>query len=203
MKKPVFFLCFALVFASCKDSKQPQQNEVNGDTKIYEDFSALLKSYYEEKNKIYPLEATIIGDTRHNDYLPNFLTGEFIQKERKFYSDPKNSFMQFKNNELNENEHFSKQVLLWEYDINLQEPLFKIETPIDQMRSTNLYIDQWASGSGVQPFKTPQDYKNWLKRHNGNLSWMASAKQRMREGTVSGNVLSKPLIISELPQLKS
>ncbi|MGD1998064.1 MAG: DUF885 domain-containing protein, partial [Flavobacteriaceae bacterium] len=45
----------------------------------------LMKDYYEESLEIYPLNSTFQGDTRYNDYLPNFLSNSFIEKEKEFY----------------------------------------------------------------------------------------------------------------------
>ena len=66
-----------------------------------------------------------------------------------------------------------------------------------------MLIGQYASGSSAQPFKTVEDYKNWLRRVDGYLTWMNSAQQRMEEGIKAGNVLPKSLIVKVLPQLKA
>ena len=41
--------------------------------------------YYEERLRLYPMEATMAGDDRYNDQLPNNLTEEFRAAEVAFY----------------------------------------------------------------------------------------------------------------------
>jgi hypothetical protein len=45
----------------------------------------LFSDYYEERLKLYPMEATQAGDNRYNDQLPNNLTEEFRGTETAFY----------------------------------------------------------------------------------------------------------------------
>jgi len=51
-------------------------------------------------------------------------------------------------------------------------------------------MGQLASGEGAQPFKTVQDYENWLVRIQGYLEWLDSAQEKMREGMAIGWVLA-------------
>ena len=43
--------------------------------------------YYEGYLKMFPLEATIQGDNRYNDQLPNAISQDFISKEIGFYTE--------------------------------------------------------------------------------------------------------------------
>jgi len=60
-----------------------------------------------------------------------------------------------------------------------------------------------ASGAGAQPFKTVEDYQNWMQRLNGYIDWLASAEANMRKGMTEGYVLPKSLIVKVLPQLEA
>jgi uncharacterized protein (DUF885 family) len=71
------------------------------------------------------------------------------------------------------------------------------------MWTLQLGMGQYASGTSAQPFKTVEDYKNWIKRLDGYLEWMASAEERMAEGVKAGKVLPKSLIKKVLPQLEA
>jgi len=42
---------------------------------------SIASKYYEGYLKIYPLEATMQGDSRYNDLLSNNISSEFISKE--------------------------------------------------------------------------------------------------------------------------
>lgn len=78
----------------------------------------------------------------------------------------------------------------------------KNQMPIDQMWGFQLTMGQLASGEGAQPFKTVQDYDNWLIRIEGYLDWLHSAQLKMREGIQSGWVLPKSLVLKVVPQLE-
>jgi uncharacterized protein (DUF885 family) len=168
-----------------------------------DDFKNVLDSYYQESLKMFPLNATSAGDNRYNDILPNALSDDFIEKEKAFYKEYKEKISAFDDANLNENDQLSKAVLIWECDINLESLSFEDYTPINQMWTLNLYFGQLASGSSAQPFKTVQDYKNWLKRVDDYLKWFDSAEVQMKKGIAAGNVLPKSLIKKVLPQLKA
>jgi uncharacterized protein (DUF885 family) len=64
-----------------------------------------------------------------------------------------------------------------------------------------LSMGQLASCQSSQPFKTDQDYKNWLLRLNAYITWLDTAENRMKEGIATGNVSPKSLIAKVTPQL--
>ncbi len=75
--------------------------------------------------------------------------------------------------------------------------------PIDQMWSANLFMGQLASGVSSQPFKTVEDYENWLRRVDGYLTWFSSAQENMRTGMGNGYVLPRSLIMKVIPQMQA
>ncbi|HLT32418.1 MAG TPA: DUF885 domain-containing protein, partial [Aquaticitalea sp.] len=199
MKKIAILICVAVLFLACKKDKESEM-----ETGVLSDFEEVLKNYHEETLRMYPINATLAGDNRYNDLLPNVLSNEFRQKEESFYSSYKNKITSFDDNKLNETELLSKKILLWECDINLEKLKFREDlTPINQMWTLQLTIGQFASGTSAQPFKTVQDYKNWIQRLDGYLDWMALAQEHMVDGIKAGNVLPKSLIIKVLPQLSA
>jgi uncharacterized protein (DUF885 family) len=196
MKKILLFsLLLTLTFTSCEKGEKKTTTEA---------FNELLSNYNEESYKLFPLNATFAGDNRYNDQLPNDLTDEFKDNLKSFYSDTKNSLSEFNDVDLSDSEKMSKAVLTWDCDINLERLNFREDlTPINQMWTMNLMFGQLASGSGAQPFKTVEDYNNWLKRVDSYLDWMNSTEERMKEGIELGHVLPKSLIKKVIPQLSS
>lgn len=203
-KNSVIILMLLLVFSACKNESKEKtidqtQNAVNTD------FNKLLENYYEEGLKLNPLNATFSGDTRYNDSFQNFLSDEVISEIKNYYTHYKEEATKFEDSTLSETEKMSKDVLLWECNRNLESLSFKngIYYPIDQMWSVNLLMGQLAGGSSAQPFKTVEDYSNWLKRVDGFVLWLNSAEKRMKEGMTAGYVLPKSLIVKVVPQLKA
>ncbi|MEL0301839.1 MAG: DUF885 domain-containing protein, partial [Flavobacteriaceae bacterium] len=188
MKKAYLLLLTALV--ACNNPK------------TVEDFDAYLEEVYQESLALYRLPSTYLGESRYNDTLPNYLSKEFSAKEIALNEKYKAGLAQFPDDILSEGQRLSKQLMLWEIDIALADKKYlKHLMPLDQMWSFHLSFGQLASGQGAQPFATPQDYRNWLVRVEGYLSWMQSAEDNMREGIEKGWVLPTSLIKKVIPQL--
>ncbi|KQC31440.1 DUF885 domain-containing protein [Flagellimonas eckloniae] len=199
MKKITILILALVVFQSCKEKPKKEESAT-----ISANFSTLLDSYYEDGLKLNPITATLAGDHRYDDVFTNALSDEFEEKAKTHFESYKNKLAAFSDENLTESEQMSKAILDWECDINLNEFNFNADlTPIDQMWSTNLFMGQLASGSSAQPFATVEDYEKWMKRVDGYLKWMSSAKEKMREGMTKGHVLPKSLIKKVLPQLQS
>ncbi|TVZ57114.1 uncharacterized protein (DUF885 family) [Lutibacter sp. Hel_I_33_5] len=200
MKKILFvFLAITTIFTACNQEKKDTA------TTSENTFNQLLIDYNEGKLKLNPLNATFAGDNRFNDVFPNFLTDEYQQRLNDFYKSYKEKLTHFKDENLSESEQMSKVVLEWDCDIALAQASFKNDVlfPVNQMWTVNLNMGQLASGSSAQPFKTVQDYKNWLGRLDGYYNWTQSAVQRMKEGIKTGYVLPTSLIKKVIPQYKS
>lgn len=204
MKKLALLVCIAVLLTACKKDKETPVMDSEMENESSGNFANVLKNYHEETLKMYPMNATSAGDNRFNDQLPNVLSDDFREQERNFYSNYKNQIIAFNDSELSETEQMSKEILLWECEINLERLKYREDlTPINQMWTLQLNVGQWASGTSAQPFVTVQDYKNWLSRLDGYLKWMASAQEKMSEGIKAGTVLPTSLIKKVLPQLQA
>ena len=202
MRKLVILLFITILISSCKKNKE--QTDSNMETEKLGDFAQVLKDYHEETLKMYPINATNAGDNRYNNLFPNFLSEEFRNQEKNFYSDYKNKMSNFNESNLTESERLSMEILLWECEINLERLKYREDlTPINQMWTVQLTMGQFASGSSSQPFKTVEDYKNWIQRLDGYLDWMRLAQERMVDGMKAGQVLPTSLIVKVLPQLET
>lgn len=203
-KNSALILMVLLAFSACKNETKEKEN-FKTDNAVSSNFNKMLDNYYEDGLKLNPLNATFSGDTRYNDSFPNLLSDEHEAELKNYYTSYKDEASRFEDTDLSETEKMSKDVLLWECNINLETLNFKNSTyfPIDQMWSVNLLMGQLAGGSSAQPFKTVQDYNNWLKRVDGFTVWLNTAESRMKEGMAAGYVLPKSLITKVVPQLKA
>ncbi len=170
-----------------------------------EAFKIMLDTYYEDGLKLNPLSATYSGDNRYNDQYPNTLSEAYKSKTKAYYTKYANLLNDFPDSTLSKTEKTSKDILKWECDMALEGFKYKHREfmPIDQMWSPHLTVGQLASGAGAQPFKTVDDYYNWLKRLDGYIEWLNSAKLNMEEGSKNTYVLPKSLIVKVLPQLEA
>lgn len=162
----------------------------------------LLDRYYEDRLKLYPLEATVAGDHRYDDQLPNNITEAYRAQVKGFYTSYLEQLHQYDRNSLSAEEKTSYDVLEWECEINLANLAFPSELlPVNQFESLHLYIGQYAGGTSAQPFNTPKDYDNWLKRLDVFIQWADTAIVNMHKGMAQGYVLPKALIVKLIPQI--
>lgn len=198
MKKLLLFICFiAISLQSCKNG--------NGEISKKDDakLKTLMENYYQERLKLFPMEATMAGDERYNNLLPNSLDDKYIENVKAFFTKYKNELAKFEDPDLSENDKLSKAILTWECDNNLEGLAFREDLmPLNQFTGLHLMIGQFASGSSAQPFKTVKDYNNWLERLSAFNDWVILAEAKMKEGVSKGYVLPKALTLKLIPQLK-
>jgi len=187
-----------LVIASCKESKKdspvPETNEL----------ASFFEQFYEEYLKLFPVSATAIGDNRYNDQLPVTFTDGYNSKVKEFYTRYLDGVGKYNRDELSEKEKISYDVFVYEAKMNLES--FKFPEgyiPFNQFYAMPLYMGQWGSGSGNQPFKTVKDYDNWLKRASAFSAWADSAIIYFQKGINTQWVLPKSIVVKMIPQLRS
>lgn len=194
----LFALCLFISACSTQGTKAPAE------AGHHVSMQPLLKQYYEDQLKLFPLEATQNGDNRYNDQLPNNLTSAFHNRQKLMLQQYLDSLQHYDRNYLSENDRMSYDVLKWELSINLESLQYPEELmPINQFWSLPLTMGQLGSGSGNQPFKTVKDYENWLARVSSFSVWCDTAIANMRKGMASGIVYPKILMERVLPQLSS
>ena len=192
MRTIFFFLLATVLVTSCT-----QQT-------AHEKLHELMQNYHEQTLKMNPIGATFQGDTRYNDYLPNYLDDEVIASQKAFYSETLKKLLSINSNDLNEQDKHSKKILQWECETTLMGMEFPSELlPIDQMWTLQLTMGQLAAGASAQPFTTVTDYTNWLSRVDDYVAWLKSAKTKMKEGIMQDVVLPKSLIRKVVPQLEA
>lgn len=201
LKNTSLLLILTVLATSCTDKKTSQKDN----QAVSATFDSILDNYYEDGLKLNPISATTSGDMRYNDQFPDFLSESYRDSLKSYYERYQDAAEDIDDSALSETEHLSKEILLWECELNLETLTFDKDKymPIDQMWSVNLFMGQLASGAGSQPFKTTQDYENWLKRVDGFLTWMNTAENNMREGMEKGYVLPQSLIRKVIPQMEA
>jgi uncharacterized protein (DUF885 family) len=202
MKKIYTLLCVAALFTACK---QPGAGTSSTEaTSGNKDIAKMFDNYYEDRLKLYPLEATSAGDNRYNDLLPNDGSAEFIKQSHDFYVSYLNKLKGFKREDLNEEDQLSYDIFNYEMGINIAGYEHHFEyMPFNQFSSLPLAFGQLGSGTGAQPFKTVKDYDNWLKRVAAFKVWADTAKANFDKGIKAGDVLPRALVIKTIPQMES
>jgi uncharacterized protein (DUF885 family) len=192
MKKPIsilFCLSFLLLLVNC-------DNKGDG-------FTALTKKYFDDKNKLNPLDATQNGQSQYNDQLQFEMTDSYRKKQALFLAKYKKELAAIDESSLSIEEKNSCEIIKWEIEVGnqlLQQPVNLM--PINQFWGTHLTMGQFAGATGAQPFKTEKDYTNFLKRLDKYAVWIDSAMVYMRKGIKQGAVLPKALTLKIIPQFE-
>ena len=186
-----------ILMISCKKSDIAlPKSEANIDS--------IASKYYEGYLKMYPLEATMQGDSRYNDLLSNNISSEFISKEIEFYTETQKKLKSIEYDDLSDEQKTVYDVLDYTLKDKIERYAYHPELlPFSQFEGLPLDFPLLGSAEGNQPFKTTKDYDNWLKRIDAFVIWMTTAEKNFREGMKQNVVLPKKLVVKMIPQMHS
>ncbi|MEC4003979.1 DUF885 domain-containing protein [Flavobacterium sp. SUN052] len=184
-------ILLSLLFVNCKSEKKTV------------DFKKLTQNYFDDKNALNPLDATLNGQNQYNDQLQLEMTDSYRKKQGEFFSKYENQLSEIDRENLSEEEKNSFDIIKWEVEIgkNLLKQNANL-MPIHQFWGTHLTMAQFAAGESAQPFKTEKDYKNFLTRMDIYSVWLDSAVVYMKKGIEKGVVLPKSLTEKVIPQFE-
>ncbi len=199
MKQYLFIAAVAVLFLACKNNN-PSANNTPGNAQL----AKVMDDYWQERMQLFPLEATGYGDNRYNDRMTITIAESFRDSLGRFYNKSLEAVSKVDSAGLNSNDLVSYRLMKYEMQMGIEGLKYPTHyIPINQFWAFTLDLPQLGSGSGNQPFKTVQDYNNWLKRLAVFPQWVDTAIYNMRKGMASGYVLPKTLAVKILPQLKA
>jgi len=194
IKNILTILFSVLIFGSC-------QNKMKNDSPS-RDIHTLFENYYQDRLKIFPIEASIQGDNRYNNLLPVDISESYRETERNFFRSYLDSLKEYKRESLKTIDQDSYDILRHELEIGLAGLSFNdYLMPINQFSCLTLVFGQMGTGTSFQPFKNAKDYDDFLGRVNGFQAWCDTAISNMRRGMAEGVVQPKILMERVLPQL--
>lgn len=168
-------------------------------------FNAMLDRYYEEYLTLFPIDAAINGDNdpRYEAVWPNDISAEHRTKVVAMCDQYLAELTKVDRAGLSETDRLSHDTLKWSLEIRREgtKQVFPL-MPVNQFSSTHLTFAQMASGSSVHPFKTAQDFENFLSRARGYSDWTDTAIANMREGSAKGLTQPRILMMRVLKQLE-
>ena len=207
MRNLFYLVILVCIIQSCNQSTQT--TTVKGDNK---DLASFFENYYKGRMELYPVESTINGETSHNDQLPAEFTDSYREKIRDFFQNNLNAINKFDRESLNEVDQISYDIFKREMEMTLEGLQYQYaftsvydingHIPFQQFWALPLTLGQMGSGTGSQPFKTVEDYDNWLKRAGAFAAWSDSAIIYFRKGIADGYVLPQKLVIKMIPQMQ-
>ena len=125
----------------------------------------LFEDYFEERLELNPILATMIGDPRYNDQLPNFLTPEYLAEQEAFEKRWLDRLAEIDRESLEGQDRLSYDVFEYQRQLAIEGFRFPGELlPIDQFNNFTSFFAQMGSGESIQPFTTEKDYRDFLSR---------------------------------------
>jgi uncharacterized protein (DUF885 family) len=209
MKHRLIFIMLVLLAFGCKEeTSKVVESEIASIDIIFDD-------YYKFKDRINPIEATKGGNYEYNDYIANYISVDYQKDLIENYTHFLKVLTEFDSSGLSEADLLSMKVMQWDCEVKLEglnndivtmaSPIYNLPSfelmPLFQIQSLHLYVAQLAAGGSVQPFKTVEDYDNWLKRVDDYLSFLDTSISMMKEGMSKNIVLPTVLTHKMIPQL--
>ncbi|MCK0179779.1 DUF885 domain-containing protein [Flavobacteriaceae bacterium S0862] len=209
MKYNLFIIILVLLAFGCKENNSNKE-ELKAKT-----IDTVFDEYYKFKDRINPIEATKGGNYEYNDYIANYISDEYQKDLKEQYTYFLNVLNDINQAKLSEADLLSMKVMKWDCEVKLEglnndivtmaSPIYNLPSfelmPLIQIQSLHLYVAQLAAGASVQPFKTAEDYDNWLKRVDDYLDFLDTCIVKMKEGMSKDIVLPKVLTKKMIPQL--
>jgi uncharacterized protein (DUF885 family) len=180
----------------------PPAADAPASTAARQRLDALFERYFEDQLRMNPLQATLIGDGRYNDRLPNYIGPEYLAESRALNRRYLAEIRAIDPATLSPADRISYDIFLSERERDERAERFPFHLlPLNQAGSLLTFMPSLGSGTNAQPFQTVQDYDNWLKRLDGLVAYMDQAIVNMREGMRTGVVQPRPVMEKVLPQL--
>ena len=162
----------------------------------------IVESYFTESLTFNPITATYIGRNEYNDKFLAPISAESIANSLAFESRYLAKILTLDSKQLDGQDLLSYQIFKRDRELDIQSFEFDDHLiPLNQMYGIHNSFAQLGSGESAQPFKTMQDYQNFIKRSHGYTVYMESVITSMRQGIEQGVVLPKAIIAKILPQL--
>ena len=198
-------LALALALAACQPTAEAPVAQAPAAVQPAEraaQLNALYADFWEAALALNPLQATFVGDARYNDQLPDFFSAEYRAKTEAFNRDWLAKAQAIGSEGLAGQDLLSYEIFVRDLQSEIEGERFPDwQQPLNQFRNIAGQFAQLGSGTSAQPFKTVQDYDNWLARAGKVPGLMATMQANMREGMAAGVVQPKVLMLKVIPQI--
>ncbi len=206
--KSFILITASLFLISCGDKNTTQQSTPKPIDSLFREYTAF-------KKRINPLEATKAGFNQYNHQVANYVSAPYIKDLTDSYTHFLKEIDLYDSAQLTAVQWMSLRVMKWDCNIKreglsngiatIASPMYDMPTfelfPLMQIQSLHLYFATLASGTGLQPFKTVEDYDTWLRRVDAYLPFLDTCIVKMNQGIAKKIVMPTVLIKKMIPQL--
>lgn len=165
-------------------------------------FHQWLDTHWEETLQREPILATSLGDPRYNARLIDDTTAAWRAENTLYLQHQLEALKGFNPKDLDTKDRLSYSILKRDMEENLEGERFPDwMLPISQTGGMPSFLALLGSGKSLQPFKTTQDYDDWIKRLTLAVPMLDGMVVNMRTGLSKGVTQPRAVVEKVLPQL--
>jgi uncharacterized protein (DUF885 family) len=176
----------------------------NDASMMAEHLNIIYEEYFDKVLELNPTYATFVGVHKWNDRFPNSLGPEHRAAQRALWEEYLERVSTADAGILEGQDRLNLEMFRNSLELSIEgDDIPGHLMPINQFRNPANFFVQMGSGASIQPFKTVEDYDNWLGRVEGFVVLMNQAQTNMREGMEQGYVQPRILMEKVIPQIES
>ena len=189
MARIALVLVTMMLLAGCA-SNRPGKHSTTDSPEL----EKVVEAFFDEYLAHNPTYATAISDHRFDDRLDDSISPKSVAAMKELHTRYLQKVRAIDKSRLSEADQLTYE--LFEGRMERELAALNIPThllPVNQLFSLPMRLPLLGSGSGTQPFKTVENYDNFLKRAGQFPGWVDQAIANMREGIKTGIVQPKPV----------
>ncbi|WP_404396866.1 DUF885 domain-containing protein [Pseudoalteromonas phenolica] len=181
-------------------SVSEQQIQINQNELV----NQISEDFFNAMVELSPTSGTFIGKEGVNDKFDTATTKESLKTYKSLLSQFENKLSKIDSSQLSGQALLSFEIL--KRDLAFSKRGFEFPSymmPINQMSGLHNVFAGLGSGQSAQPFRTVEDYNNFIGRADGFVNWLSGIENNMRAGIRNGVVLPKSLTTKLIPQFEA
>ena len=162
----------------------------------------ITERYYDRYLELNPLTATAQGDHRFDAKFGDYVSLAWMADSLAMEQDALEKLQTVKAKRLSGEDLVTYEAFRKGREINVEGYRFPSELlPIQQFSNLASSFPVAGSGRGIQPFRTAQDYDNFLSRMDGFAAWADQSIANMKIGVAKGVVQPRIVVERTIPQV--
>ncbi len=158
--------------------------------------------YYDQWLELHPLEATDRGDHRSDARFGDYASEQWMADGLGIEQESLERLMALKPGQLGGNDRLTYDAFKLGREIAIKGYRYPSELlPMQQFDGLHTRFATLGSGDGAQPFRTGQDYDNFLGRMDGFVQWVDRSIASLRAGAEKGLLQPKVVIERTIAEL--
>lgn len=158
--------------------------------------------YHDQWLELHPLEATDRGDHRFDAQFGDYASEQWMADGLGIEQESLERLIDLKPEQLGGDDRLTYDAFKLGREIAIKGYRYPSELlPMQQFGGLHTRFATLGSGDGAQPFRTAQDYDNFLGRMDGFVQWVDRAIANLRAGAEKGLVQPKVVIERTIAEL--